>query len=209
MKRLLKPLLILAAIGVIGFLFVRSALSTRAEPYVVERRHLQQWILSLQGDAGGNTPLLSLLLPRELAASLFRQLFTRAAESLSGPTVPYVPLVLGDEYRRTLSGKVTPRELEQAARDAGLDAGAFEPRCMVYRRESAPGVTRQLYFVLFDSPAFFQFRERVAGLADDAGFDPAALSPVMFVAASDPDFNRWLPVRVEPDADCLAPVSVE
>ena len=42
--------------------------------------------------------------------------------------------------------------------------------------------------------------------ASRAGYDPWALSPVLFIAASDPAFSRWLPFRADPEADCLAPV---
>jgi hypothetical protein len=124
--------------------------------------------------------------------------------------VPFVPLLLQDEFNRSFAGRTTSGELLAAARAAGLEKATFEPRCMGYRRDSAPGVTRQLYFVLFDAPAFIQFRQQIAPLAGpETGFDPASLSPVMFVGASDAEFNRWLPLRVNPDADCVAPVVIE
>ena len=31
---------------------------------------------------------------------------------------------------------------------------------------------------------------------------------MLFVAGAGPDFNSWLPQRVNPDADCLAPVEI-
>ena len=63
-------------------------------------------------------------------------------------------------------------------------------------------------------------RERLAGgavvleqleesAASRSEFDPAALCPVLLVAASDPAFGRWLPLRADPATDCVAPIVVE
>ena len=92
-----------------------------------------------------------------------------------------------------------------------LETAALTPRCLAYRRVSAPGVNRQLYFVLVDTPAVAGFRDQLGGLRPDggaaaAGFEPRALSPIVIVAASDAGFSRWLPLAADPAADCLAPV---
>lgn len=210
-KTLLKVLVIAAAVGLLGYLFVRSVRDTRAEPYTVRPAHLQDWTFVVEPGNAPTSVLIALRLPREIGSSLFRQLFSRAAESFNGPSVPTVPLLLQDEFNRSFAGEATSGELLAVAREAGLDApGAFRPRCMAYRRDSAPGVTRQLYFVLFEAPAFEQFRRQIAARAvPGTGFRPEALSPVMFVAASEADFNRWLPVRAEADSECVAPVRVE
>jgi hypothetical protein len=81
------------------------------------------------------------------------------------------------------------------------------------RRVSAPGVTRELYFVLVNAPAFARFREQITALGEGgapsrATYDPDALSPVLFVAASDAAFNRWLPLRADPENDCIAPIAI-
>ena len=210
MKRIvIRVVIVLVAIAAIGVAFMRSVRSTREAPYTIAPAHLQDWTFAIEPGNAPSSVLISIRPPRELASALFRQLFTRHAESFNGPTVPYVPLLLQDEFNRSFAGQATSGELLDLARSAGLEAAAFTPRCMGYRRESAPGATRQLYFVLFDAPAFTRFRE---GLADravaDSGFSPAALSPVMFVAASDANFGRWLPLRVN-EGDCVAPISVE
>ena len=71
----------------------------------------------------------------------------------------------------------------------------------MHRRISEPGGTRQVFFILFDAPAISQFRKQI-------GLDPAALSPVLFVAGVGTDFNAWLPQQVNAESDCLAPVEV-
>jgi hypothetical protein len=48
--------------------------------------------------------------------------------------------------------------------------------------------------VIFDLPAVARFREQLgATLGLGSGWDPAALSPVMFVALADSTLPRWLP----------------
>jgi hypothetical protein len=210
MKRMaMKALIVIAVIVTVGFLFVRSLQTTRSEPYTIAPSHLQRWTLHLEPGNAPASVLIGMRPPRELAATLFRQLFTRHAESFNGQAVPSLPLVLQDEFTRSFAGRATAEELLAAARGAGLEQASFEPRCMGYRRDSAPGVTRQLYFAAFTAPAFTRFREQIATVAiPNSGFVPSALSPVVLVAASDANFNQWLPIRVE-DGDCVAPISVE
>jgi hypothetical protein len=209
MKRILiKTLMAVVVLSVIGVLFMRSVQSTRSAAYTIEPTHLQDWTLAIEPGNAPNSVLIAARPPRELASTLFRQLFTRLAESLNGPTLPMVPLLLQDEFNRSFAGRVTSGDLLAAARDAGVGTERFEPRCMGYRRESAPGVTRQLYFIVFEAPSFTRFREGIAAMAaPGTGYDPAALSPVMPTAASDPDFNRWLPIRVTQN-DCVASIDL-
>jgi hypothetical protein len=211
MKLLAKIVVAVAALAVLGVLFVRSVQSTRSEPYTVDRGRLGAWRLAIEPGTTPSAPLLSLRAPPELASALFRQIFARAAESLSGPSVPAIPIILRNEFDRALATFTSPEALLAAAQEAGLEAAAFEPRCMAYRRESAPGITHQLYFVLFEAPAFSAFRERLGAQAAAAGavFDPAALSPVLIIAASDPMFSRWFPLQADPERDCVAPIAID
>jgi hypothetical protein len=210
MKRVLVKLVIIAAVlGLLGFAFVRSLRSTRETPYVIEAAHMQKWSFAIDPGNAPTSVLLAIRPPREMASTLFRQLFTRHAESFNGPTIPFVALILQDEFNRSFAGRLTSNELLERARMAGIGDGAFTARCMAYRRDSAPGVTRQLYFLVFDSPAFTRFRDELAELAaPGSGYDPTGLTPVMFVAASDANFNQWLPLRAA-ESECVAPMSIE
>jgi hypothetical protein len=211
-RSLVKVALIIVVLAGLGFLFVRSAQNTRSESYTVDRNLLRNWTVAFEPATSPTAPALVLRPPAELASGLFRQVFSRTMESLSGPTAPAIPLLLQGEFDRALAGRVTPDTLVAAARNAGLDSGGLVPRCLAYRRVSEPGVNRQLYFVLFDAPAFERFREQIAALPGGSAvpasaFDPAALSPVLIIGASDSAFNRWLPLRADPKTDCLAPIT--
>jgi hypothetical protein len=195
----------------LGFLFMRSVRSTRAESYVVPPEDLRNWTLALESGSGPREPMLVLRPPADLVNGLFKQVFKRAMESMNPPSAPGIPLLLQGEYDRAFGGRVTPEALLATARAAGLDRSALVPRCLAHRRISDPGgPNQQLYFVVFDMPAYARFRQQVAALAGGgaprADFEPDALSPVLFVAAAESTFERWLPLRAEPQADCVAPI---
>jgi len=203
---LLRMAIALAAMAVLGYLFIHSLETTRSEPYTVERAHLGKWTLVLEPAEGPNAPLLSARTDLELVASLFRQLFHRAMESMNTPASSSIPIVLRGEFDRGLAGRMTPGELLAAAREAGLESASHEPSCLAHRRISEPGMTRQTYFAIVESPAIVGFREQLARTGE-AALDAAALAPVMFVGASDPVFHRWLPIRAG-DADCVTPIQI-
>lgn len=212
MKTLLKVTFALVAIGVLGWLFVRSARSTSAEPFTVPRAHLGGWTLSL-APAGDPLGALISLTPRpELLPPLSRELFSRMGESLHYPPGA-MPLVLRSEFDRAIQGVMTPDALLDLARNAGLESVTFQARCMARRRESSPGVIRGVYFLVFDLPQFAQFREQLAQRIQATGgssalFDPAALSPVVIAADLDGNTAHWMPLRVV-ETDCFAPITVE
>lgn len=204
---LLKIAIAMAAIAVLGYLFIYSLESTRSEPYTVERASLEGWTLVLEPAGGPNSPLLSVRMGLEAVTDLNRQLFNRAMESITTPPTASIPIVLRGEFERGLAGRITPAALLAAGREVGLESASHEPRCLAHRRISEPAMTRQVYFAIVASPAITSFRERLAR-SSEAAFDAAALTPVMFVGASDAAFHRWLPIRAG-EADCIAPIQIK
>lgn len=213
MKSLVKIAVVVAVLAVFVYLFLRTAQDARSQPYVVEQASLQGWTIAVEPDGGPSSPLIVARPPQELSAGIFRQVFARMMESMRGSTEAAVPLVLRGEYEMSLAASFTPEELAGMARSAGLDGGALEPSCVALRRISQPGVTRQLYFIVFESPAFARFREQigreVAATPAAVPFDPASLAPVMIVAASDTAFDSWLPIGANAHADCVAPIEIQ
>jgi hypothetical protein len=208
-RTLKKAAVVLIALAGLGYLFVRSVEESRSEPYVVSPAEVSGWTVAIEIASSPASPMLVLRPRPSLAGGLFRQVFSRAGETLSGPASPGIPLVLQNEFQAAFAGRVSPEALADAARGAGLESTPIQPQCLGYRRVSDPGITRQLYFVLFDAPAFDRFRREIATKASAAAiFDPAAQSPVLFVAGADTAFDRWLPFRAEPETDCVASVAV-
>ena len=213
MKTLIKVMIALVGVAVLAVLFVRSAGTTRAEPFTIARQHLAGWTLTLAPDDDPLGSSLSITPKPELTPPLARDLFARMGESLRYPPAA-IPIVLRSEFQRAMAGVLTREALLDAAREAGLESATFQPRCMARQRISAPGVVRGVYFLLFDVPEFTRFREQVAQRLRAAGrdaslFDPAALSPVLITADLDGSFSRWLPLRADPEVDCFAPIVVE
>ena len=206
-KVLTRVLVAAAALGIIGFLFVRSLEDTRSQPYTVARASTDTWVLVVRSSASANSPMLSLRTRPELVANLSRQVFQRVMESNASPQEALIPLLLQDEFDRALAGKMTPDALVAAARAAGLESARHELRCLAHRRESEGRRVRQVYFVIVDSPSVRAFREQLARtVAPD--FDASALTPVVVVAHSESSFEQWLPIRAT-EEECVAPIRVE
>jgi hypothetical protein len=211
-KTAIKVGVALVAVAGLAFLFMQSLSSTRAEPYPVAPEHLRNWTLTLETAAGPREPLLVVRPPEDLVNGLFNLVFKRTMESMNPPAAAGIPLLLGEEYERAFAGRVTPDALLAAARAAGLDRIAPQPRCLAHRRNSDTRASQQLYFVIFDLPEYTRFRQQAAALLGTgpsrANFDPDALSPILFVAAAESTFQRWLPLRADPQTDCVAPIEV-
>ena len=208
-----KVALWLVALSALAVLFLRSAQSAREAPFTVEREGVASWTLVSEPEADPLGAWLALHPPPRLTPSLGRQIFSRAGESINYPNPPSMPLVLRSEFDGALAGGLTSDTVVSLARTAGLESPTFEPRCMGRRRVSEPGSTRTVFFIVFDAPAFAQFRQALAAQLRSAegqsAFDPAALSPALIVAATDENFRRWLPLGVNPDADCMAPIEIQ
>lgn len=211
MKTLLKVMVALVAVAALGLLFVRSVRSTSAEPFSIPRAHLGGWTLGLSPSSDQLGAFLTLTPKPELMPPLSRELFSRMGESLHYPSAA-MAVVLRGEFDRAIAGVVTPDALLDLARQAGLESAPIQPQCMARRRDSAPGVVRGVYFLVFDVPQFGRFREQVAERLRAGGanslFDPAALSPVVVAANLDGDTARWLPLRAA-ESDCFAPVVIK
>lgn len=195
---------VVAFVG-IGWLFVRSLDDARAVPYEVRPAHLQGWTLQSVPDASGEQARLLLSPPPELPLRLFRQVFSRAGESLSTPARAGVALVLADELQGAL---VTDADLRDLAEGAGLAGTAVSLECMGYRRESQPGRVRQVFFLVVNVPGFDTFRQRLSARLADGEARLRPLSPVMLLAGA-PDVTGWMPIVVTPETDCVAPFALE
>lgn len=204
-------LLVKLAIGAVvlalfGFLFVRSLETTRADPYTLDQSQLQGWTLELDPSAGPNAPLLELKSRTDLVSNLFRQVFQRTMESMTSPQAGSIPIVLRGEFDRGLAPAMKPEELLSAARAAGLESAAHEPRCLAHRRSSEGRNVQQIYFAVVDSPSIVAFRQTLARSA--AGFEAGALTPVLVVASAGRSHEQWFPISAR-DEECVAPITIQ
>ena len=201
---------VLLLVGV-PWLFLKTIQNTIAEPYSIGAATVTEWTLHVQ-EMGQPIPALITLVPSSsLVPQLFQQVFHRTMQSLMTPSQPGMPIVLQGEFLAGLQDVFLPNEILAIARTVGLEQAQFNPVCMAVRREPSGGRTRQLFFVVFETPAFNEFRQELAKLYKERGgvlpFDPAALELVLPVASSDADFAAWWPLEVDRVVDCRAPIT--
>ena len=210
---LVKLLVGAAALAVLAVLFLRTLRETASAPYGMQPEHLTGWELVLDPAARPDGPLLLLRPPRELTMGLFQQVFERTMESMNAPASYGVTLILRREYERALAPLIGPDELLALARDASLDATALAPRCLAVQPGRTTAEPRRTFFVLFDLPALRAFRDRVGRLLAERGgaataFDPAALAPALYLAATDGGFRGWPAAGAGAEQHCVAPVEL-
>lgn len=209
-----KIVLGLAVLVVLSVLFLRTLRETTSAPYQLPATQLAGWELVLDPPLGPGGPLLALLPPRELPMALFQEVFARTMESMSPPAGYAVSIILRGEFSDSLASVVTPAELLELAREAGLQSPAVEPRCMAVQQGSSGGPSDRAFFALFDVPALGAFRESIGRLADERGggtaaFDPDAVSPAVYLAATGGGFRGWPVADGAAERHCVAPLEIE
>ncbi len=200
------------AVIVVGvpWLFLKTVRDTLSEPYLIDEAALSGWTLVLTEPAQPAIALLALQPPGQLPDELFQQLFLRTMASMTAPGMPTMPVVLQSEYLGSLHTVLSPEEILEVARQAGLEDATLGPVCVGVKREAGAGRTRQLFFALFEAPAFSRFRLELARLYAARGgsepFGPTALDPVLLIAASVAGFASGGPIAVDRATDCQAPL---
>ena len=208
-----KVLLGMAVLAVLSVLFLRTLRQTTSAPYLMRAEHLTGWALTFDPPLGPGGPLLALTPPRELTLDLFNQVFARTMESMNTPAAYAVTLVLRSEFSNSLAGVVEPGELLALAREVGLDGATLQPGCLAEQPGRAAGEPGRTFFALFDLPEFRAFRDRVSRLVaerggDAAAFDPAALVPAVYLAATGSGFRGWPTADAAAEQDCVAPLEI-
>jgi hypothetical protein len=208
-KTLIKFAFALAALAVLGYLFAATLTDVSSDPYDVSSADLLEWTVHAEPVGNPNGAALSLRPPRELAMSLFDQVFQRTMESYTTPAVPGIPLVLHEEIAGSPVA-TSETTLVEMAHAAGLGSARMKPMCMsVYR--TLDGREQRRFFVLFDLPQFEQFRlavqDQLRAGDPDTTFDPGALAPALLIASSDPRQLRALPTPTALEQSCEASVA--
>ena len=207
-QTLVKLALVLVALVVVPWLFLRTLQDTIAAPYSVPEGSLSGWTLVLADPMRPAVWAVGLQPPDLFRAGLFDQLFDRTMASMTSPVDDALPIVLDSELRGGLAAGLSPEAIRQAADEAGLEQVSLQPVCMAVKRETFAGRTREFFFVVFDVPEVDAFRRRlgemVGGGAGADAFGPLDL--ILPIAGSDTAFTGWWPVVVDREVDCQAPV---
>jgi hypothetical protein len=206
-KLLLKAGGIVVVATVMAFAFWRSVHTARSEAYTLSAGSQRPWQLTTATPAGPNDPVLLLEPPPDVSRELFDQVFKRSMESMGAPDVVGIPLVLQGELERAGAARITRDDLVAMARQAGLDGAVPAPRCMGHRRAPEPDTRQQVFFAIFDLPAFTTFRTNLAARLG-ASFDAAFVTPALFVGIVESRQPRWVPLHADAANDCIAPIAI-
>jgi len=199
----LRAAILVVVLGVAGFGFWRTVRSARSAPYTVSSAARGPWRVVTAPATGPKDPVLLLEPPAAFTRELFDQLFKRSMESMRAPEDRGIPLVVAGELSRAGAAAPTLDALVAMAREAGLEATPPAPRCLGHLRAPEPDARQQAYVALFDAPAFATFR---ASLAARLGPAAGAPTPAMLLSTIESPSEQWLPLRVDPDKDCVAPI---
>lgn len=197
--------------GLILALVVSVVRDKRSTPYHVDRAALSGWKVVL-GD-GEDPWVVALEPPASLTASLFQQVSTKVDRPLVAPRHAALPLVMRPEHDDALQGVYGAVDIERMARQEIGGASIFEPVCIGHRVDPQGTAAGEIYFLAVDSPAFNAIRLEIQpDFPEHAGigvYDPGALTPVLPIATTDTNFDRWWPIKLERISDCQAQVTIE
>ena len=207
-----KCLVVLTLATVLVAALVWSVLRDgRSRPYHVDRAALSGWKVVL-GEAE-DPWVVALEPPASLTTSLFEQVSAKVDRPLVAPPHAALPLVMRPEHADALQGVYGAVDIQRVARQTIDGASRFEAVCIGRRVDPQGAGSGELYFLAVDSPAFNALRlELRPDFPEHAGigvYDPGALTPVLPIATTDTNFDRWWPIRLERVTDCQGEVTVE
>jgi hypothetical protein len=207
MPKALKAGIAALVVVVLSWWIVATVRNRR--PYQVDDQALSGW--TLVAGAPGDLALVGMKPPPNLSSGLYEQLTQRVQQPLAAPPAPMMPLVLREEYSEGLQGVFSLDDILDVARSVGVDGARFEPLCLAHRRDAGKGAVRDVYFVVFDSPLFREFRQQLTPLfpehAGNGTYDPGALRPILSIASTDRQAGRWWPIPFE-EGDCQTSLNV-
>jgi hypothetical protein len=206
-----KSVIVLAASTLVVAVLVWTITRDRTSaPYTVARDGLSGW--SIVQSSADEPWVVALQPPATVSSGLFRQLTSKLGRSLVALPRPSLPLVLRSEYDDALQGVYGIDFIVRTARDAGMESASFQPVCVGHHIEAGGAERREIFFVAFESPQFRELRDELVPPQPEHGgvgvYDPAALTPVLPVAASVSEFARFWPIAFDPPTDCQAQVFV-
>jgi hypothetical protein len=210
-KRAAKLAALTIGVAALAWLSWRILRDSNTEPYRIDSAGLSGWTVVAAGPR--DPALVALQPPPTLAADLFNQVSERTRQPLVAPAPALLPVVLKGEYADSLQGAIGIDHIMRLAQESDLQTVRFEPVCMGHRRDTAPGRSAELFFVLFHAPAFDGLRQELLPPQPEHGgvgvYDPAALRPILPIASTDGDFARWWPMSLAQNTDCKADLLVK
>jgi len=183
----------------------------RSQPYTVDGVMLSGWKLVL--GTAEDPWVIAVQPPAALTSSLFQQVSKKVSRPLVAPPHSALPFVMRKEHDDALQGVFGVTDIDRMARGTFSDASRFEPVCIGHVVDTHNGSAGELFFLAVNSPDFNDLRVEIQpDFPEHAGigiYDAGALTPILPIATTDKDFERWWPIRLDQAVDCQAQVLVK
>lgn len=207
-----KSLLITAVAAVIVVALVSMVvLDQRSQPYTIDGALLTGWKI-VPGTAE-DPWVIAVQPPAALTSSLFQQISRKAGRSLVTPAHSALPLVMRKEHDDALQGVFGVTDIDRMARGTFSDTSRFEPVCIGHLVDDRSGSRGELFFLAVNSREFNDLRIEIQpDFPEHAGigiYDAGSLTPILPIATTDKDFERWWPIRLDEAVNCQAQVLVK
>ena len=212
MRLWMKSLVITAsAATVVAALVLMVVLDQRSEPYSIDGRLLTGWTI-VTGTAA-DPWVISVEPPAALTSSLFQQVSRKVGRALIPPPHSALPLVMRKEHDDALQGVFGLTDIDRMARGTFSETSRFEPVCMGHLVDDRNGSKGELFFLAVNSREFNDLRVEIQpDFPEHAGigiYDAGSLTPILPIATTDTDFERWWPIRLDQTVNCQAQVLVK
>ena len=207
-----KSLLItMGAAAVVAALVLSVVLDQRSEPYSIDGRLLTGWKI-VTGTAA-DPWVISVEPPAALTSSLFQQVSRKVGRALVAPPHSALPLVMRKEHDDALQGVFGLTDIDRMARATFSETSRFEPVCMGHLVDDRSGSKGELFFLAVNSREFNDLRIEIQpDFPEHAGigiYDAGSLTPILPIATTDTDFERWWPIRLDQTVNCQAQVLIK
>jgi hypothetical protein len=203
-------LITVAAALVVAALVSVVVLDQRSEPYSVDGAMLAGWKVAM--GSAEDPWVMAVQPPSALTAALFEQVSKKVGRPLVAPPHSALPLVMRKEHDDSLQGVFGVTDIDRMARGTFSDASRFEPVCIGHLVDDRNGSSGELFFLAVNSREFNDLRIEIQpDFPEHAGvgiYDAGSLTPILPIATTDNDFERWWPIRLDETVDCQAQVLV-
>lgn len=207
-----KSLLITVGAAVaVAALVSLVVLDQRSEPYSIDAHLLTGW--NIVAGTAADPWVIAVEPPAALTSSLFQQVSRKVGRTLVGPPHSALPLVMRKEHDDALQGVFGLTDIDRMARGTFSEASRFEPVCIGHLVDDRNGSKGELFFLAVNSREFNDLRVEIQpDFPEHAGigiYDAGSLTPVLPIATTDKDFERWWPIRLDEAVNCQAQVVVK
>ena len=186
-------------------------LDQRSQPYTIDSTLLTGWKLVL--GTAEDPWVIAVQPPAALTSSLFQQISRKVGRSLVAPPHSALPLVMRKEHDDALQGVFGVTDIDRMAHGTFTDSSRFEPVCVGHLVDDRNGSRGELFFLAVNSREFNDLRIEIQpDFPEHAGigiYDAGALTPILPIATTDKDFERWWPIRLDEAVNCQAQVLVK